>query len=645
MRHLFFGNRCTPMRLICSFLLLFFCSIWGGTSTASADNSLRRLISENQLHALATDPTWLDLLHFEPANHKSTVLNPDFFLANDGRQNPLAELEAIIAAYNQPWEKDRNNDPRCRFPARYYWLSQKIPIPDLTAKQMECQQLQRWPLLDTVQSVSVMMVSGYLGNPASTFGHALIKFNTDEENPGANLFDLTLNYGALIPPGENPFVYAAKGLFGGYEAVFSDRYYYNRDLVYSHTEFREMWEYRLALSDYEKRLLLYHIWEITRKKFKYYFLKENCAYKVAELLDVVITEDVLQGQDFWYAPVDLFYRLIIIDEARKARAGQLLLDIKYLPSSQRKLHAQLQLLSPDERDVLKRVVEKGYSNLEEQMVGHNDQSKVNILDALLGYHQYQVVASGDSTSPEVKKRQQALLNSRFKLPAEDSRENLIPEILPPTRRSPPIKIGVGLRFEDRIGAYGLLSWSPYSSEIVSSSSHEGDELVLLNLAVGAPKNDKYEKSIFIDKLDILKIVHLNTLSHQIDGRYPWSWKLRFGADRLYEEDEASLDFTANFGAGYAQKLGSGITLYAMLAISSHTESTNLRATPQIGFLLKKGNMKTFGHFGLETKEYSGQTTDEWEVVSQYNINSNYSIRIGAKKQKTTNYTFEIKRYF
>ena len=41
-----------------------------------------------------------------------------------------------------------------------------------------------------------MYVTGYLKNPASFFGHTLIKFNTLKGTQQNNLLDSTLNYGA-----------------------------------------------------------------------------------------------------------------------------------------------------------------------------------------------------------------------------------------------------------------------------------------------------------------------------------------------------------------------------------------------------------------------------------------------------------------
>ena len=291
---------------------------------------------------------------------------------------------------------------------------------------------------------------------------------------------------------------------------------------------------------------------------------------------------------------------------------------------------------------LEQIVEKGYKTIEGQIDKFDDQSKISILDALLAYHQYQIVATGDSTSPVVKRRQQSILNARFSLPARPSTNPLIDEIPPPTLRSPPIKFGTGLRFGDDTRYYGLFSWSPYSSEIVGSNSNESDELVVLDVTAGISDEGR---SVFIDNIDFLKIVHLNTLSIPIDEQNPWSWQLRFGLDRLPDNSNELLNASANFGVGKAWTLCDFFILYAMLDIAGHSEGTNFRATPQLGLLAKQGNFKTFGYYGRETMDYSGQNRGKWELTTQYNASSQYALRLNIKKQKTAIYSLGISWFF
>jgi hypothetical protein len=145
---------------------------WLGCATAVFADSLhlkRALASADSLD-LAEDSTWRRLLHFESGKEMSSVLTDSFFLSLEGRFDPKAELAATLSAYFQTGVID-DSHPRCRFPARYYWLSHQLELPGYQLRG-QCAKLEEWELFEKTHSVSLLMVSGYLGNPASTFGHS-----------------------------------------------------------------------------------------------------------------------------------------------------------------------------------------------------------------------------------------------------------------------------------------------------------------------------------------------------------------------------------------------------------------------------------------------------------------------------------------
>lgn len=215
--------------------------------TARLDINASVSITPKQINELAQDPVWLKLLHYKDG--QGEVLTKKFFLSSDGTYDPAAELLATLDAYSEPWSAKDNNDThaRCRFPARYFWLSSHVALPDYSPQPPQCTRLSKWSLPDQVTSTSIFLVSGYLGNPASVFGHTLLKFNTESQDDQAGLFDLTVNYGAVVPENESTLRYIIYGIGGGYQAGFSDRYFYTQDLVYSRKEFRDIWDYQLYL--------------------------------------------------------------------------------------------------------------------------------------------------------------------------------------------------------------------------------------------------------------------------------------------------------------------------------------------------------------------------------------------------------------
>ena len=285
-----------------NFYILIFTILF---STNLFSNSLKYDIKNNStLDELSTQKTWQRLLYFK--NDTSEVITKNFFLSKENF-SLRSELISTINNYETIDYGDFNNSPRCKFPARYYWLSKFIDLPNYQIIDSRCTKLSNWKTIKETSSISIMLVSGYLGNPASTFGHSFLKLNSTHSTNKNDLFDLSINYGALVPDNEPIIKYIFKGIFGGYEAGFSDKYFYTQDLVYSNTEFRDIWDYELNISKEEQKLLLLHLWEIVGKKFKYYFLDKNCGYRVSQILELILNKDIVNNKsDSWYIPVETF---------------------------------------------------------------------------------------------------------------------------------------------------------------------------------------------------------------------------------------------------------------------------------------------------------------------------------------------------
>jgi hypothetical protein len=99
---------------------------------------------------LAEDPVWLNLLHYHGVVESGTILSSEFYLSPNGKLDPAAELTATISAYFNPLEGNADQHPRCRFPARYFWLFQRVGLPDYRKPEEICPTLARWALLDKI---------------------------------------------------------------------------------------------------------------------------------------------------------------------------------------------------------------------------------------------------------------------------------------------------------------------------------------------------------------------------------------------------------------------------------------------------------------------------------------------------------------
>lgn len=623
-------------------LLIVFLIILLPVVTQARASSLTEVLDTAKRLGLANHPIWLKLLHYERNGIHSEVLTDNFFLSPNGKSNPNDELTATLTAYFAPWNENTNEHVRCMFPARYYWLSQYLPLPDYNFIDTKCQRLADWALFDSVQSVSLLLVSGYFGNPASTFGHALIKLNTDSIDDQAGLFDLTLNYGALVPENENTLFYVARGLFGGYEAGFSDKYFYTEDLVYSRTEFRDIWDYRLVLSDYEQTLLILHIWEIIGKKFKYYFLDKNCVYRLAELLELVIEEKLLDNARLWYVPVELFHRFNDIDKSRQKSGTKLIHSVRFIPSRQRILYHQLKLLSPDEIDAFNAIIQEGTNSMSAQLSRFKTDRQIKILDALLAYQKYRLIAEEPNPDPKRREAKDQILLARLQLPARSIQPLKIPELPSPAQGSRPMVFGISIANETNGESFLRLHWSPFKQDLVGRNSLEGNELVVLDLAVGFNNN---EHKIFVDQLDLIQVRKLNTKHVAVVDESPLSWQLRIGTTRIEDNKEKRYDGVVSFGTGYAWKWNESFTSYGIVDLSAHTLSPAVRLRPHLGMISSLKKIRAWLYFGAESVNYNSDFRGIWGGQVQYQLSDRFSVRIEASNEKATRSSVGLNWYW
>lgn len=265
----------------------FYIAPLSAAQSASAEESLQQLIQRAHQLKLAEHPDWLNLLHYKQSASGRLYSQADderFFLAENGAEDAWAELQASLQVFYHPTE---NADAVCRFPARLHWLSiqlgQQLKESSPGAEQT-CEDYLKWKQrFQTSSGLTLLFPGMYLNNPASMFGHTFLRFDENRKSP---LLSQTLSYAASHDEEDSFVTYAWKGITGGYDGRFFMRPYYETLLEYSDIEQRDIWEYSLNLSAEEIEQLVRHLWEVKGIHFEYFFLRENCSYRLLALLDV-----------------------------------------------------------------------------------------------------------------------------------------------------------------------------------------------------------------------------------------------------------------------------------------------------------------------------------------------------------------------
>lgn len=625
--------------------LLFFILAGLTLFTPNAFSSQANLLIDkaNEL-GLSEDPFWRNLLHFK--GKRSKILDDDFFLSETGKVDPHAELEATIKAYflkDQPVKKEGgDNNVVCLFPARYTWLNEKLGLPGFKIDGGNCPALTDWAQLDRVEAVSVLYVSGYLGNPASSFGHVLLNLKLKGSDELYGLLDTSVAYGATVPLNENMLFYVLKGLFGGYYASFSDKFFYAHDQVYTNREFRDIWEYTLELTDFKKKLLIYHIAELLTKRYRYFFLSSNCAQRMAVLLDIFIDEPVYDFDYPIYVPEELFHRLQHIDESQKEKGRPgLIKSVKYIPSARHHLYYQAAGLDANERKVYREIAGSNDQAISRRLEGLEVENRIRVLNALLAYQYYKLMASDDSNPDQaLKEYKDKILLERLRLPAKEEEPVDIPEIPSPKDVSPPSAFSAGYVVEDGVNPFETLGVTIFRKESVGLNALGFNELVALDLNIGFADG---RDAVFVDSFDFLKIRDFRTFYIEEAGENPLSWRVRAGVDRFTIEDNVSYDYVFDAGIGLVSKIKTIGIVYGFLNASSHSLDQQYRSGPSVGFIIGNDTLKLQTDFGLEFGLEDFGYTETFQSKLQYQVNRHNALQLSYEKnlrqRLTLNYIF------
>ncbi len=283
-------------------------------AASSPREPLDALQARARAQGLARSPTWHALLHYRPNRFGGGVTSladqSDFFFAPGGRTDPEAELDATLAAFFAPADAIARvgQHPQCAFPARYAWLASELDFAAAQLVHEPCRELATWrATIGRAAGVSLIFPEAYMNNPASMFGHTLLRIDAAAPSADTERRDLlawAVNFAADTGGDPGP-IFAAKGISGAYGGFFSFWPYSQKVKEYGDWESRDIWEYPLDLQGDEVERLLLHVWELREVRFDYYFFDENCSWALLGLLQAARPSLDLQKRfRIWAIPAD-----------------------------------------------------------------------------------------------------------------------------------------------------------------------------------------------------------------------------------------------------------------------------------------------------------------------------------------------------
>lgn len=514
----------------------------------------------NQQNSLAEHPTWLKLLHFDRhglfRQPRSAVTDNGFFFAEDGAYSPNSELQATIHAMQLPPEPGVSH-ASCLFPARTQWLSEQGAV-QLSAG-IHCPEWDEWRQTHGEGRIGVTFASGYLGNPASFFGHLLLHIETDPEqfesvNAATYLLDSSLNFGADVPDHEGMFTYMIKGLFGGYPARYSEAPFYRNTTLYNENQMRDSWYYALDLSPEKNTFLLAHLYEVLGQNFDYLFLSQNCASRIARTLELVIDDDLAKGYAPWVSPEQVMRLIRPYSE-----------ELIYFPSRRRITENKFHTLESNEQAALR----EAWPSLENFSLQRplyqvlNPSSQAAVLDALLSHALYIKQSGHEKISQEV---QQSLLLATLNLPVQQVSSKPSPVPTPPHINTPSASARLGAVYTDGLGEGLQLSYRPLHYDLIESNDarmpYAALELMRIEL-------DVYQSQARFAEVVLFNITNLNALQTGLPEQSSLAWQAKAEVTRSNLACRECLNAGFHLSAGKSWQYRN-LTLYTMFGGAART---------------------------------------------------------------------------
>jgi Domain of unknown function (DUF4105) len=283
------------------------------------------------------DQYWSRLLHAEAG--VSHVVSSEFFISNNGRFDIRDEQDAYVKAL-------KSNDAQqvaCNFPARYKWIkSQKLTDVEIDLKG--CRELAKYR--DEFQSKDLYLgyITEFLDSPASAFGHLMVVLH-DPKKP-MELADVI--HFAADSNKEKGLGYITKGLSGGFSGYFVRDPFFQKSNEYLIVEQRAIHLLKIELTDDQIENLILHLYELRKAEFKYYFIDENCAFQIADFLNVAVPE-----KNYRLASRQAVLPLDVV----RLNADRISERITYVPSHKR-INEIAKQLSPKELSEVQKVIDQ-----------------------------------------------------------------------------------------------------------------------------------------------------------------------------------------------------------------------------------------------------------------------------------------------
>lgn len=597
--------------------------LWPISESLAADK-----VTYNITEQLSKSQTWLGILDYK--NKALEVKNQDYYLTDINNFNPQDELIATVKEYKN--FNESNSSFFCKFPSRAYFIQENFKEID-EINLNGCSDYQSWSSKGEIDSISLLYVNGYLKNPASFFGHTLIKFNSSANLDTNFLLENTLNYGAETGD-DAALPYVIKGMFGGYTAGLQNENFFRLSAQYQEFQMRDIYEYKLKLSKYQKNLIISYTFEMNRNRYNYYFLSDNCAYRMNRILGVGLNQEPMPNTP-WKAPIDLLIGvndLNIIDE------------IIYHPSQTTRTLSSINALTQEERNQFKELI-KMPKNISKDDTKVSNNIKIALLETL---NYKKLKEYKENNVEELRNIDNYRKNILLSIDTNDSftkykiKNNSVPhKINRPTLLSYSLEdnsiLDNGFSIRLRGANFEFLD--------IDDTRLGNSEFVFLS-----PKISFYKNKLLLDEVILFKVLSLNDFKTNIPDEINFSWGIDVSRKQLSDSCYPCSVNQVKGSLGKAFFISDNLSIYNLANIMGHQsrlDSGNFSNSIELGAIYRYKKFKfLLKHENLNFAKSNNLETEENSIKIKYNLGYSYDFSIEYKKNKfNSSLSLNLNTYF
>lgn len=632
--------------MILSIALLVLCLL---PNTARGQDSaqpyLQLLLDRAKAMALHEQRYWHLLLHYRSAlagGVESEADEPAFFLSPDGKTDPEAELQATLSQFFSTDLVGRSSQPaRCAFIARYHWLKSALAIDESRLPPQSCERFRSWLAELNPASITVIFPSAFMNNPSSMFGHLLLRVDQKGQTERTSILAYTINYAADVTT-DNGILFAVLGLTGGFKGYFSTHPYYIKAKEYGDFENRDIWEYRLNLTEDQMQRLLMHGWELGNAAFDYFYFKENCAYQILSLLDVADPELQL-AERFWFYTFPSDGIRMIADKPGLVK------DVTFRAARSTRIRRGREALSAEEKSWLSKMVADTKLSQSEAFTRLPPERQAAILEVVSDYLLYKGATEENSASFESRNR--SILLARSKLTVKPFPTKITPISGAPDQGHKTMRAGLGVGWREgeffneanfRLAFHDLLDpeygYTP------------GAQIQALGVTLRHYSRSDHTR---IEKLTLLDILSLSPVDALFASP---SWKINAALDTI-QHHNCNFCRTGNLNVGIGLTRESSWLnreIYFGLAEFATEVGRVFHGNHRVGGGLTVGAMADitdrwkFAVSGSYMNFPLGDKSDEWRLAAQqrYTLKRNFALRFDFNQRaRTPELLFNLQAFF